>query len=381
MSSQTLIITGMHRSGTSLVASLLQTAGVDIGSRLMPPAAHNVRGYFEDTDLYHLSRQLLAACCPADLPGFHEIGWVDGGEIDLDKAEAFREAARQLIARRRDLGSAIWGWKDPRTVMLLDFWDELIPAARYLFVYRRGWVSAASFAESLPTIFQGHAHWPIAIWKQYNERLMAFFRKNRARCLLVCADAVVDNPEGFLHLVASRFALPLAETTSPVEPALFRSAEGSAVVDAFLDRLRPDVATLFEELQRMADLPGRPLPGLQDEKNSLAEVILDLRSTNQLLRGEIKEANWNAACQEEAHQALAGECRSLQDRLSTTEAACQTLAGEARSMQDRLKLVESAEEASRPFIEAYRTASAILRAIGGAKLYPLLSKLWRGFPQ
>ena len=32
---QSVIITGMHRSGTSLTASLLHSAGIEIGDRLM----------------------------------------------------------------------------------------------------------------------------------------------------------------------------------------------------------------------------------------------------------------------------------------------------------------------------------------------------------
>ena len=37
------IVTGMHRSGTSLTASLFQKVGVDIGKKLVGPADGNVR--------------------------------------------------------------------------------------------------------------------------------------------------------------------------------------------------------------------------------------------------------------------------------------------------------------------------------------------------
>ncbi|MEL7418373.1 MAG: hypothetical protein AAGK10_07335 [Cyanobacteria bacterium J06555_3] len=45
-----IIITGMHRSGTSLTASLLQSAGVYLGDRLMSADSGNAKGYFEDWD-------------------------------------------------------------------------------------------------------------------------------------------------------------------------------------------------------------------------------------------------------------------------------------------------------------------------------------------
>lgn len=57
--SQVIVITGMGRSGTSLVSSLLQRAGVHIGDQLLPPYPDNPRGYFEDVEFYEFHEQLL----------------------------------------------------------------------------------------------------------------------------------------------------------------------------------------------------------------------------------------------------------------------------------------------------------------------------------
>ena len=56
-----LVITGMHRSATSLVANLMQQAGLEIGDQLMGPGPGNRRGHFEDRDFYVLHEQMLAA--------------------------------------------------------------------------------------------------------------------------------------------------------------------------------------------------------------------------------------------------------------------------------------------------------------------------------
>ena len=42
-----IVITGMHRSGTSLLASLLRSSGLHLGDRLLPPSRANQPGYFE----------------------------------------------------------------------------------------------------------------------------------------------------------------------------------------------------------------------------------------------------------------------------------------------------------------------------------------------
>ena len=69
----TIVITGMHRSGTSLTASLLQSAGLNLGDRLMEATAtgNPLKGYFEDLDFveFHANtccRSQGISCCRMD---------------------------------------------------------------------------------------------------------------------------------------------------------------------------------------------------------------------------------------------------------------------------------------------------------------------------
>ena len=59
--SQLLIITGMHRSGTSLITSILQQSGLPIGEQLLPAAEGNPRGFFEDQAFMLLHQAMLHA--------------------------------------------------------------------------------------------------------------------------------------------------------------------------------------------------------------------------------------------------------------------------------------------------------------------------------
>ncbi|MEM7034937.1 MAG: chromosome partitioning protein ParA, partial [Chloroflexota bacterium] len=54
-----VIITGMHRSGTSLVANVLQQGGLNIGQNLLGPGHGNLRGHFEDQDFFHFHDSVL----------------------------------------------------------------------------------------------------------------------------------------------------------------------------------------------------------------------------------------------------------------------------------------------------------------------------------
>jgi hypothetical protein len=57
-----LIVTGMHRSGTSLTAAFLQAIGVDLGDKLLQGNYGNPKGYFEDVDFVESSRGSKRVC-------------------------------------------------------------------------------------------------------------------------------------------------------------------------------------------------------------------------------------------------------------------------------------------------------------------------------
>src|SRR5436309_786365 len=121
--SRAILITGMHRSGTSLVSSLLQRAGIHIGEKLLAGNAANPRGYFEDVDFFEFQDELL-----------HQRGQtylhVDGN-FRFEPTAAETERASHLIVERSH--RPLWGWKDPRTALFLDFWNQLLPDCRFVF--------------------------------------------------------------------------------------------------------------------------------------------------------------------------------------------------------------------------------------------------------
>lgn len=149
MSQPPLIISGMHRSGTSLLGTVLESAGLFIGWRLQP--GHSEAQFFQELNLWLLK----------------EAGgsWEHPGPIlDLLATENFREPlveflrynvgtlrAMQFIGparwiRHRNLANLDepWGWKDPRTTVTLPLWLDVFPDARVLHIKRHGIDVAAS---------------------------------------------------------------------------------------------------------------------------------------------------------------------------------------------------------------------------------------------
>jgi hypothetical protein len=120
-------VTGMHRSGTSLLARVVNLLGVDLGPErhLLPPTEDNPDGYWEDNRFVQLDDQLL---------GFLGGWWHEPPVLEPDweyewRLEPFRVWGAQLVAARAD-DAGPTGIKDPRLSLLLPFWRTVVDVDR-----------------------------------------------------------------------------------------------------------------------------------------------------------------------------------------------------------------------------------------------------------
>jgi hypothetical protein len=275
-SPRVLVVAGMHRSGTSVLASLLHRSGCPMGEQMLPADAQNRPGYFEDLEFLDLNRRMLAAAVPVNEPGHPDWGWTEGVErsgVDTRVLDGFVDEADALVAARHSQArkdtaagrraAECWGWKDPRTTVLLDFWDARIPDAQYLFIYRPPWDVADSMQRIEAAEFLRHPGFAYRIWHYYNRAALAFAQANHDRALIVSAAAVIRDPRALLELVESRFAIRLERDpcVDVADPALMMSADTRlAMLGAATD---PECVQLLRELEATADLPsGQALPAL-----------------------------------------------------------------------------------------------------------------------
>ena len=112
-----LIVTGMHRSGTSALCAALDACGVSFGDRLLGAIAGvNDEGFWEDAEVVALNEQLLAlggATWYAPAPGV--VDWDD------DRFHPAMERAAQLLGAGFGAGP-VCAAKDPRFCLTLPFW-------------------------------------------------------------------------------------------------------------------------------------------------------------------------------------------------------------------------------------------------------------------
>ncbi len=130
---QGIIVLGMPRSGTSLVADLVYRWGAYAGPKqaLLKADEWNPQGYWEYIPLKRLNDELLAAVRASERvpPATDEIVAEKASDSHL------REKARRLLARMQ-AGTDVWFWKDPRLPILLPFWNTIWDEMIYVIPIR-----------------------------------------------------------------------------------------------------------------------------------------------------------------------------------------------------------------------------------------------------
>lgn len=117
----------MHRSGTSLITDWLGRCGLQIGERLVGSGVGNIDGHFEDLEFLNLHEEIL------NMNNLLPSGLVDKANVELSPYQL--EKLKGIIKVKQQLYDQ-WGWKDPRTCLLLNTYTQLIPGAKYLVIAR-----------------------------------------------------------------------------------------------------------------------------------------------------------------------------------------------------------------------------------------------------
>lgn len=138
-----VVVLGMHRSGTSALAGVLNLMGCDVPATLMAMSESNPKGYFESVPLYEMHSRLLSSA------GSRWDDWLplNPGWYRSTRAEEFHERAVQVLGE--EFGTArLFVLKDPRICRLLPFWEDVLKTAdvapHYVLTHRNPLEVAAS---------------------------------------------------------------------------------------------------------------------------------------------------------------------------------------------------------------------------------------------
>lgn len=239
--STTLIITGMHRSGTSLTASLLQSAGVDIGKELNAPTEGNIKGHFEDLEVVQFHENVLKA---NDLP---PEGWVHFQKM-TQIPEPWLTKAKAIVSSKRDK-TGITGWKDPRGTLFLDFWNSQLPEAQFIFLYRAPWEVVDSLYRRGDQIFAESPQLALEFWLSYNTALINFYDRYPNKSLFLNIDMIIHDPEVLTRAIAQKFGFNLSVQPEIYDSSLFQTEVSQSPRGRLLQQFFPDATQLYQELE------------------------------------------------------------------------------------------------------------------------------------
>ena len=164
-----ILVLGMHRTGTSMVARLLNMMGFYFAQEEAEMPAHpsNPKGFWERKDVNELCIRLLASAnCD-----WHRISSFSIDNVPNEALEEFRAKARQIILRLD--AHRPWFLKDPRLCVLAPLWLELLEVPVCLFVHR----SPLEVARSLEKRDGFPLFWAF-LWERYNTAALNATRRH-----------------------------------------------------------------------------------------------------------------------------------------------------------------------------------------------------------
>ncbi|MHC1727996.1 MAG: hypothetical protein AB9866_18670 [Syntrophobacteraceae bacterium] len=155
-------VLGMHRTGTSALARSLPALGIDLGDELISPYIDNPKGFFEDSRVLTLNRQLLERIGR----DWDSIGLFDEEELLSGRHEdIFTEAVRLVENRTTRFG--IWGFKEPRTTHLIPFWKKVFESLGLPVAYLISIRNPINVARSLKERNNLSHYWSLIMWLQH----------------------------------------------------------------------------------------------------------------------------------------------------------------------------------------------------------------------
>jgi hypothetical protein len=155
-------ILGMHRSGTSCLAGSLQQLGLHLGT-VFEWSPYNLKGNRENADIMQLNESVLNA----------SNGSWDRPPAALRWNEEHAGQRDAIIDVGTQTNRTNWGFKDPRTLLTLAFWQDAPVEMKFAGAFRHPRLVARSL--------EARSGIPIedafSLWKRYNELLLTYQHK------------------------------------------------------------------------------------------------------------------------------------------------------------------------------------------------------------
>ena len=140
------VILGMHRSGTNALCRSLLSMGVNLGSNLNPADEQNPKGFWEHLNFLLFNENLLATRRMT----WHSLSFDPSESTQFIQQPELIDQARDLVQIKiKQSENQLFGFKDPRTTLLMSFWQKVFHGESYSVSYLLAYRNPLSVAQSL----------------------------------------------------------------------------------------------------------------------------------------------------------------------------------------------------------------------------------------
>jgi hypothetical protein len=303
-----VVVMGVHRSGTSLTARALNVLGVRFGDKLVPGRRDNPAGFWEHSEIVRQSKSIEDKLGVDPFKGGSVVPpqseWWDDEAISPE-----REALTEILAQEAAAAESTFGFKDPRTLILLPLWRRIFEdariAPRYVLALRQPADTIASMMRrgvsdsAAETIWLAHLAEGLRVMDRPPEIAISYERwfespEKQAQEIvealgLPAANGAVGELGKTIRADLRHFSGANAPLLSPLTEELYASA--SSCANGSFETVRKLAQRTSEAVRLPAELLGQlrrePLNlrnqfeverrSLQEERRSLQEEVVRLQ--------------------------------------------------------------------------------------------------------
>jgi len=177
---KTIVILGLPRTGSSLIANICKELGVNIGADLILGDKFNPKGIFENRVFVDLDREILGSRLWYDFPSQEEI---------MNKKRQFDKKIKEIIKSQEDV---LWGWKCGLSLFTIDLYLPYLQDPHFIICCR----NPSAFAKSMERQ-TGREYFKNALryFVFYNQRLVDFICRHNYPMLFISYEEYFIEPE------------------------------------------------------------------------------------------------------------------------------------------------------------------------------------------
>ncbi|OPH53092.1 hypothetical protein BC351_31940 [Paenibacillus ferrarius] len=199
-----ICVLGMHRSGTSMLMKTLNNLGVYLGKDedMLAIADDNPEGFWEHRGIVEIHENILSELnrrwdSLTPLPK----NWLNNPRVQQYKLDLIE------LIKREFKNVSVWGFKDPRTCILIPLWNEIYEVLEmevsYIIILR----NPLDIANSLNKRNDINKQYGIALWYYYMINIMEYTRG--CNKLVLHYDSILEETINSARIIASYTGLEI----------------------------------------------------------------------------------------------------------------------------------------------------------------------------